>query len=60
MGDKVDLIALVLGAELLCYNPPHTVFMILSPTVKSLGLWDNGNFLSLCLILKFAFLYNYG
>ena len=32
--------------------------MTLSPTVKYLGPWDNGNFLSLYLKLKFAFLYN--
>ena len=57
---EVDLIALVLGSELLYYNPPHNVFMTLSPTVKSLGPEDNGNFLSLCLTLKFEFLYNNG
>ena len=49
----VDLIALVLGSELLYYYP-------LSPTEKFLCPWDNGNFLSHCLIVKLAFLYNNG
>ena len=53
MGDK-DLIALVLGSELLYYYTPSNVFMPLTPIVKFLGPWDNGNFLSLSLIIKFV------
>ena len=56
----VDLIALVLGAELLYYYTPSNVFMTLYPKVKFLGPWDNGDFLSLYVIVKLAFLYNNG
>ena len=56
----VDLIALVLGSELLYYYIPYNVFMILYSIVKFIGPWDNGNFLSLYVIVKFSLLYNNG